>query len=451
MLVKVSKTRAFLSLVGLLALLLAGQAQAGKNCGGLNQKSCWSPNPSKWCDGNLKYKPTGVPGKGTCVKRKSKPKKKPKKDCGGLNQSSCWSANPEKWCDGDLKYEPTGIPGQGRCVKREAKRKNECGGLGQSSCWHVDPRQWCEGDLQYKPTGVPGKGTCVTREKTNCGNLDQQSCWHVNPKRWCNGGLKYKPTGVPGQGTCISRVSKDDLLEVSASVVDRIKTLGEDNPLRNLRTCLNQPENFAALQQALNEKSGNGVNDLLYKCGASPDELKSYGQAVLGSFIQGENTAGSMRHRSSSSAVGSNVGSLSSDSDEASKAWHLSIAALGSGVAKVGAEGGVGYRLELRKKPEARFYVTGGLSIGIGLAAGADLGVGLSYESMPVEHWASDAGMSVSYSGKAVYGGGVSVDFSKDSVVPSGFTISGGVGGGVEAGVVTGTGTFYLHNFRAFD
>jgi hypothetical protein len=43
---------------------------------------------------------------------------KPAKVCGGLNQSSCWHADPTKWCKGDLKYKPTGIPGQGTCIKR---------------------------------------------------------------------------------------------------------------------------------------------------------------------------------------------------------------------------------------------------------------------------------------------------------------------------------------------
>jgi hypothetical protein len=55
--------------------------------------------------------------------------------------------------------------------------------------------------------------------------------------------------------------------------------------------------------------------------------------------------------------------------------------------------------------------------------------------------------VSVSYSGKAVYGGGVAVDFETDSIVPSGFTLSGGVGAGGEAGVVTGSVTQYLYNF----
>lgn len=424
-----------LPMAGLLALMLAGNVQAGQDCGGLNQKSCWHIDPNKWCKGDLKYKPTGVPGKGTCVKRTPKPKPKPKKECGGLNQSSCWHADPTKWCKGDLQYKPTGVPGKGTCVKRQPKPQKECGGLNQSSCWHADPTKWCTGDLQYKPTGVPGQGTCVVRKEKQCGNLNQASCWHVNPAKWCNGDLKYKPTGIPGQGRCILRVSNNDLKDVAGGVVARLKSIGENNPLTDLRNCLLRPENHAELKEALGRQSANGVNTLIRHCGVSPDELRRFGESVLGaSNSQTTMARGHTRSRSSSG----------SDDD---KAWHLSIGGSGSGVAYVGFEGGVGYRIGLEKNPEARFYVTGGLSIGVGLAAGADVAVGLSYERMPTEHWARDPGASVSYSGKFAYGGGVAVDFAKDSLVPSGFTLSGGIGGGAEAGVVTGSVDQYLYNF----
>ena len=44
MLITIPKMTVFLCIAGLLALSLAGQAQA-KNCGGLNQKSCWRKLP----------------------------------------------------------------------------------------------------------------------------------------------------------------------------------------------------------------------------------------------------------------------------------------------------------------------------------------------------------------------------------------------------------------------
>ncbi|MEL7188732.1 MAG: hypothetical protein AAGK17_04195 [Pseudomonadota bacterium] len=36
------------------------------NCGGVDQKSCWSARARNWCDPGLIYKPGIVPGKGTC-------------------------------------------------------------------------------------------------------------------------------------------------------------------------------------------------------------------------------------------------------------------------------------------------------------------------------------------------------------------------------------------------
>lgn len=436
----IPKMTALIAIAGLFALLITGQVHAGKDCGGLNQKSCWHVDPKKWCHGNLKYKPTGVPGQGRCVKRESKPAKQ----CGGLNQKSCWHADPTKWCKGNLQYKPTGVPGQGRCVKREPKPAKQCGGLNQKSCWHANPAKWCEGDLQYKPTGIPGQGSCVVRQKRNCGNVNQQSCWHINPAKWCSGNLKYKPTGVPGQGTCIVRVTNDDLKEVASTVVNRISALGENNPLSNLRRCLKQPQRMADLERALKRKSANGVNAALAACNAAPDDLADFGADVLGAFNSASAAAApSTRHRGAAGAHSATRNAGSSDG----KSWHLSIAAIGSGVAYVGVEGAIGYRVQLRRNPEGRFYVAGGLSVGVGLAGGGDIAVGLSYENMPTNHWARDPGKSVGYSGKFVYGGGVSIDFPMDTIKPSGFTLSGGVGAGAEAGVITGSVDQYLYNF----
>lgn len=390
---RITKIKALFVIAGICALFSTGQAQA-KSCGGLNQSSCWNVNPAKWCNGNLQYKPTGVPGKGTCVKRKSK----------------------------------------------RAKPKSSCGGLGQKSCWNVNPAKWCSGDLQYKPKGIPGKGTCEARAKKNCGGLNQQSCWNINPARWCNDNFKYKPTGVPGQGTCILRVEDNDLKEVASSVVDRLKQLGDDNPLTNLRTCLKRPQTQAQLIEALNSKSKNGVNALLRQCNASPQALAQFASDVLGTF-NSEAAGGSVARSSAGVATRSN------SSGNRGNAVNLSISGVASGVAGVGFEGGVGYRIELRSNPEGRFFVAGGLSTGFGLSGGADVAVGLNYGQMPTAHWAREPGVSVGYSGKFAYGGGVSIDFETDSIIPSGFTLSGGIGAGGEAGVVTGSGTQYLYNF----
>ncbi|MDP5071671.1 MAG: hypothetical protein NWQ45_12300, partial [Congregibacter sp.] len=126
---------------------------------------------------------------------------------------------------------------------------------------------------------------------------------------------------------------------------------------------------------------------------------------------------------------------------------NLSISGLAGTGAAVGIGGGVGYRIELRSDPQARFFVAGEVTVGFGISASADIAVGVNYGEMPTNHWAREGGASVSYSGRAVYGGGVAIDFETDSVVPSGFTLSGGVGAGVEAGVVGASITQYLYNF----
>ena len=366
------------------------------------------------------------------------------KACGGKNQSSCWSLNPAKWCNGNLQYRGNGKPGQGRCVSRSAPKEKSCGGLNQSSCWSANPNDWCRGDLKYQPTGIPGQGTCIKRPAKDCGGPGEKSCWNVNPARWCEGDLKYKPTGIPGQGRCVKRISDDDLREVAGEVAARIKKLGSNNPLEDLRTCLKRPDRFADLQRALLSRSANSLNGLLRQCGVSPQALADYGDRVMASF--GTATGYGVAARPGSVAAARTVSTRSSSSPD-DRTWNLAIGAGVSGVAKVGVEGGIGYRIELRSSPEARFFVSGGVAAGIGLAGGADVSVGLNYASMPTEHWARETGKSVSYSGKYAYGGGVAIDFDLLSLVPNGFTLSGGIGAGVEAGVVTGSGSLYLYNF----
>lgn len=177
-----------------------------------------------------------------------------------------------------------------------------------------------------------------------------------------------------------------------------------------LRSCLKQPGNFANLKKQMTGRSENGVNSILKQCNVNPGALQTYGQSATG--------------RKSSTL----------------------FIELGAGaVAGVGAEGGIGYAIPLQRNPDGRYYLTGG--VGVGAAVGADVSVGLSNETMPTEHWASDKGKSVNFSGKAMGAVSVSVDFPDESAVPSGFTISGGIGLGAEIGVIIATHDKYLYNF----
>ncbi|MEX0828024.1 MAG: hypothetical protein WD005_03635 [Haliea sp.] len=596
MLITIPKMTVFLSIAGLLALSLAGEAQA-KNCGGLNEKSCWHVDPGKWCDGNLKYKPTGVPGKGTCVKRESRPKSKPKpkKDCGGHNQKSCWNIDPKKWCDSGLEYAGTGKPGEGRCIKPGADYDAGCGGLNQTSCWNANPKRWCDDGLKYSGTGKPGEGRCITPDTDptpDCGGKDQQSCWHANPNNWCDDGLEYAGTGKPGegrcivpgsdrtpdcggrdqqscwhanpnnwcddglqyfgtgkpgegrcivpgsdptpdcggrdqqscwhanpnnwcdnglqyfgtgkpgegrcivpgsdptpdcggrdqqscwhanpthwcdegleyfgtgkpgegrcivpgsdptpdcggedqkscwhanpkhwcddgmsyspgvlpnQGTCYRKYSKEEFRAAGERMYETIKTLGVDNPLFGLRTCLLRPENMEQLQDAMSDRSENGVNRILSICGVSPEALKAYGEKALG-------------HTPRTLEIG-----------------------LGGGVvAGIGVEGSITYAIPLQPRPDGRYFLTNALGGGAGVAGGVDVTVGLTGEQMPTEHWISEKGRSVNFSGKALAGGSVSIDFPEREITPHGFTIGAGVGAGAEVGTVFFTRDQYLYNY----
>ena len=414
---------AFPIIVGLLALSLADPAQAGKNCGGLNQKSCWNINPAKWCNTGLKYVGTGKPGDGRCVKPRPKPKPvvqpKPERKpaCGGLNQKSCWNVNPAKWCNTGLKYVGTGKPGDGRCVKPQPKpeRKPACGGLNQKSCWNVNPAKWCNTGLKYFGTGKPGDGRCIkpgSDPTPNCGGENQKSCWNPNPRHWCDDGMSYSPGVLPNQGTCYRKLSKAEYKAAAKRMYETVKALGVENPMFRLRTCLLVPGNLSQLKNAMKERSKNGINRILSICGVSPQALKSYGERVLGAPPR-----------------------------------TLEIGLSGGVMAGVGIEGSVSYAIPLVPRPDGRFFLTNGLGGGAGLAGGVDVTVGLTAEEMPIKDYVSEKGRSINFSGKALAGGGVSIDFPERDITPHGFTISGGVGAGAEYGTMIFTRDQYLKNW----
>jgi len=349
-----------------LSLSLSGEAHAGKNCGGLNQKSCWNLNPKKWCNTGLQYVGTGKPGDGRCIA----PGGDPTPNCGGRNQKSCWNANPKLWCDPGLKYFGTGKPGDGRCIP-------------------------------------PGSDPTP-----NCGGEGQKSCWNANPKHWCDDGMSYSPGVIPNQGTCHRKLSREEYKAAARRMFEVVKSLGVENPAFRLRTCLLVPGNLTQLRNAMKERSENGINRLLSSCGVSPQALKAYGTKVLGAPPR-----------------------------------TLEIGVSGGVIAGVGIEGSIAYAIPLVPRPDGRFFLTNGLGAGAGLAGGVDVTVGLTVEEMPIEDYVSEKGRSVNFSGKALAGGGVSIDFPERTITPHGFTISGGVGAGAEYGTVIFTRDQYLKNW----
>ncbi|CAK6698427.1 hypothetical protein IFHNHDMJ_02428 [Synechococcus sp. CBW1107] len=344
-----------------------------------------------------------------------KPERKPA--CGGLNQKSCWNINPARWCDTGLKYVGTGKPGDGRCVKPQPKpeRKPACGGLNQKSCWNVNPAKWCNTGLKYFGTGKPGDGRCIkpgSDPTPDCGGENQKSCWNPNPRHWCDDGMSYSPGVLPNQGTCYRKLSKAEYKAAAKRMYETVKALGVENPAFRLRTCLLVPGNLSQLKNAMKERSENGINRILSICGVSPQALKFYGERVLGAPPR-----------------------------------TLEIGLSGGVMAGAGIEGSISYAIPLVPRPDGRFFLTNGLGGGAGLAGGVDVTVGLTVEEMPIEDYVSEKGRSINFSGKALAGGGVSIDFPERDITPHGFTISGGVGAGAEYGTVIFTRDQYLKNW----
>ena len=162
----------------------------------------------------------------------------------------------------------------------------------------------------------------------------------------------------------------------------------------------------------MRSRSENGFNRILSICGAAPDDIKAYGQTVLG---------------------------------YAPKTIEIGLA--GGLVAGIGAEAAISYAIPLVPRPDGRYFITNGLGGGAGAAVGGDVTVSLSGEAMPTGHWVSEKGRSVNFSGKLLGSVSVSIDFPERGITPSGFTVGGGVGVGAELGTIMYTRDQYLYNF----
>jgi hypothetical protein len=368
-------------------------------------------DPKKWCDSGLKYFGSGKPGDGKCVKKGADPTP----GCGGLKQPSCWNANPKHWCDSGLEYFGSGKPGEGKCVKPGTDKTPDCGGLNQPSCWNANPKHWCDDGLKYFGSGKPGDGKCVvpgSDPTPNCGGDGQKSCWNANPKHWCDDGTSYSPGIVPNEGTCHKKLSKEEYKAAAQNMYNTVKTLGLENPVFRLRTCLLKRDNLEKLKKVMSDRSENGINQILGVCGVSPDALKEYGRSAMGQMPK-----------------------------------TLQIGLSGSVVAGVGAEAAISYAIPLEPRPDGRYLITNGFSGGAGAAVGVDVTVGLSTEKMPTKHWVAEKGKSVGYSGKALGSVSIGINFPERGIEPTGFTVGAGAGVGAVVGTLTYTRDQYLFNF----
>ncbi|MEM7666305.1 MAG: hypothetical protein AAF250_10660 [Pseudomonadota bacterium] len=378
-------------------------ASFSKNCGALNQKTCISVNPAKWCKSGLKVK--RQPGRNICVRKEKKPDRR--EPCGGLNQKTCISANPAKWCEDGLKVKHQ--PGRNICVKKERKPdrtpgSSECGGLNQIRCQSPNPAKWCDDGFRNKVVfGAPD--ICVAkREKRPCGGLNQDSCVNINPAKWCDKGLTYKPRMLIGKrGTCIKKVRNADRIAVAAQVIEE---LGDNNPLANLTKCIKRPSKLGDLKTAISTRSNNGVNRVLRSCGADLNGLQNMGK--LASLNNG------------------------TQAGEDKKFKTLSITVGASGAAGVAGAAGAGIVIELKKGPNARWFFTGGVGGGPKAEVVGDVTVGLSRSQIPTSRWGFDHGIGAVVSGHYIVGLSGGVEFEGNSLNFAG--ISFGAGGGVGVG-----------------
>ena len=198
------------------------------------------------------------------------------RDCGGLNQKTCISLNPAKWCDAGLKQKRQ--RGRNICVREDDLPNRrpgsaDCGGEGEVTCISANPAKWCNTGyrIQYR---AGRDDICVaTRRTEGCGGLNEQSCTHINPARWCNDGLTYKPR-LGRRGQCIDKVTNAERLEVTR---ETIADLGDNNPLANLTKCLKSPQKLGDIQSAIRTRSNGGINRVLRACNADLNSLRDMG------------------------------------------------------------------------------------------------------------------------------------------------------------------------------
>ncbi|MEL6529112.1 MAG: hypothetical protein AAFQ27_04070 [Pseudomonadota bacterium] len=381
----------------------AQAASFSKSCGGLNQKTCISPNPAKWCKVGLKVK--HQPGRNICIRKQGKPDRR--EPCGGLNQKTCISPNPAKWCKAGLQVKHQ--PGRNICIKKERKPdrrpgSSECGGLNQIRCKSPNPARWCDAGFRNKVViGAPD--ICVVKPKKKpCGGLNQDSCVSVNPAKWCNKGLTYKPRMLVGKrGTCIDKVRNSDRIAVAKQVIEK---LGDNNPLANLTKCIRRPEKLGDLKNAITTRSNNGVNRVLRSCGADLNGLRNMGS--LPSLNNGAQSGNDKKFKTLSITVGA------------------------SGAAGVAGAAGAGIVIELKKGPNARWFFTGGIGGGPKAEVVGDVTLGLSRSEIPTKRVGFDHGIGAVVSGHYIVGLSGGVEFEGNSLNFSG--ISFGAGGGVGVG-----------------
>ena len=306
----------------------------------------------------------------------------------------------------------------------EAMANSKCGGLNQRVCKKWEQLKGC--DKGFKRTKLVG-GTCVKKTKkprlriirihepgaTHCGGDGQRVCKKTEQLRGCDPGLhRTKPIG----GRCSTRFGYE-FSKPKLPVVDRAKRIddglgAQQQALKGIADCI--VANRDAFRRAVQHRDQAAANQLAFACAPAH---------VIGS-LRAAPTAG-----------------VSVSSHEQSRFFNTLTIGVGAGAMYgIGGAGETGLVLDLNGQTLPRFYSAGGVKLGVGASAGADVIVGISRDTL---EQGSSNGIAVGAAGKYLAGGGISVGF--DYVLPGkenpfdGIAVSGGAGVGAEIGVVNPT------------
>ena len=311
------------------------------------------------------------------------------KDCGGLNQKTCFHALPSKRCNAGLVEKKQ--RGRNICVKPSAPgdKTGGCGGLNEQTCFNVLPSKRCDkGLIEVKQRG---RNICIKDEigadpTPDCGGLDQQSCWSMRASEWCDPGLFYKPGALPGKGRCYA--PKDgDMVKAARAALSRFNALPKDNAFSDLRKCLISPSRLKRLKTEMRASNSNGTNAIIRECDVDVEELQEVAAYILdqpsGSAVNG---AGA-RSASSTQAWDDNL------KGKMRMTLELSVEA---SFFKSSAAAAIGYAIPMHEKPlGARWYKSsddfkGGVDVGIG----GDLMIGIGFPGVPGGDNAVENGLS---------------------------------------------------------
>ncbi len=382
-----------------ITLLTSTEAEANSKCGGLNQRVCKKWQQLRGCDKGLhRTSPIG----GTCTRDnklipdfiEDKPIRFPKPPkayvaslthCGGLNQRVCKKTEQLRGCDPGLhRTSPVG----GVCT-RDNKLIPDV--------------------IENKPIRMPRVPKFYEPSMTQCGGLNQRVCKKWEQLRGCDPDL-HRTSPVGGVCTPVNKLAIGSNLVNAAEAINN-GTAAQQRALKSIATCIGGRR--SQFKDAVKNRNMNSAKSIAFNC-VSPQ------------------TAQALR-----AAPTSGVRSTGGGADF----FHtLTIGVGGGAMYGVGGNGEGGVVLSLDGLTWPKFYSAGGVNVGVGAAAGADVIIGVSRDRLAAGR---SQNLSVNASGKYVAGGGISVTFDYANPFKenpfNGISVSGGAGVGFEAGTVNPT------------